>query len=191
MRLVRLASETDFAGWRNAARTLRLQGADPREVSWTVGEGGEAVFYDDRGPARRGPGVAEGAAFTVPTRFVALAEAVFRHRSPERFGLLYRLLWRLAARPGLLEDLDDPDVARARHLARDAASRGNLAAPEGISPDHRAAESNAMAAPVTVSDRARKAAQRASRDAPWEAGAPTTLEELAAAVDACRRCDLW
>jgi DNA polymerase len=36
-----------------------------------------------------------------------------------------------------------------------------------------------------------KAAVRASRDAPYDGQAPTSLEEIAAGVDHCRRCDLW
>jgi uracil-DNA glycosylase len=36
-----------------------------------------------------------------------------------------------------------------------------------------------------------RAAQRASRDAPHDGAAPTSLEEVAAGVDACRRCHLW
>jgi uracil-DNA glycosylase family protein len=36
-----------------------------------------------------------------------------------------------------------------------------------------------------------RAALRHSRDAPFEGGGPTNLEEIAAGVQACRRCDLW
>ncbi|GAG31324.1 unnamed protein product, partial [marine sediment metagenome] len=36
MRVARLASEIDFAGWRSAARSLRAEGVEPRAVVWTV-----------------------------------------------------------------------------------------------------------------------------------------------------------
>ena len=36
MRVVRLASEIDFAGWRTAARALRAEGVEPQAVVWTV-----------------------------------------------------------------------------------------------------------------------------------------------------------
>jgi len=36
MRVVRLASETDFEGWRAAARSLRAADAAPEDVLWTV-----------------------------------------------------------------------------------------------------------------------------------------------------------
>jgi len=39
--------------------------------------------------------------------------------------------------------------------------------------------------------RALRAAQRASRDAPYDGAAPADLGELAAQIQACRRCDLW
>lgn len=46
-------------------------------------------------------------------------------------------------------------------------------------------------APSEPSRRVVKAAVRASRDAPYDGQAPTTLPEVAAGVDHCRRCDLW
>jgi DNA polymerase len=36
-----------------------------------------------------------------------------------------------------------------------------------------------------------RAAHRASRDAPFDGQAPVSLAEVAAGVEACRRCDLW
>ena len=112
MRVVRLASEIDFAGWREAARSLRGQGAAPDTVIWTVD--GEGDLFADPAPlAAPSPG-----AFTVSREFLELAEAVILHRSPERFSLLYRMLWRMAAEPNLLRIATDPDVARANDFAR-------------------------------------------------------------------------
>src|SRR5262245_37021928 len=106
MRLVRLASESDFAGWRAAARSLRLDGVAPADTRWTIANGEPAgVFCDtreavwrqrDEAWARR---EAKGGGFTVSARFLSLAQTVFQHSAPERFALLYRLLWRLAQRP--------------------------------------------------------------------------------------------
>jgi DNA polymerase len=45
--------------------------------------------------------------------------------------------------------------------------------------------------PSEPSRRTARAAQRASRDAPYDGVAPTSLEEVAAGVQVCRRCDLW
>ncbi|MBJ6762320.1 DUF4130 domain-containing protein [Myxococcaceae bacterium JPH2] len=56
---------------------------------------------------------------SVPRDFLALAEAVACHRSPERWGLLYRVLWRLTrGERGLLERSRDEAVARLREMER-------------------------------------------------------------------------
>ena len=55
-------------------------------------------------------------------------------------------------------------------------SRWNRSVPAALS--QPCSEGAAMAAPIPVSDRARKAAQRAARDSPYDAGAPISLEEL-------------
>ncbi len=112
MRVVRLASETDFEGWRAAARALRAEAAAPADVLWTV-DGGQASLFPADAPQAKGAG--EGG-FRVSRAFVDLAERVALHRSPERFDLLYRLLWRLEATPRLLEIASDPDVSRAMDM---------------------------------------------------------------------------
>ncbi|MBS0294804.1 MAG: UdgX family uracil-DNA binding protein [Proteobacteria bacterium] len=112
--LVRLASELDFAGWRTAARALRLNGVAPDQVAWTVGR--EAELYADAEPLPQAP---ETAAFAAPRAFLALAEALSMHRAPERFALAYRLLWRLAGQPNLLSLITDPEVERANRMARE------------------------------------------------------------------------
>jgi DNA polymerase len=43
----------------------------------------------------------------------------------------------------------------------------------------------------SISARAARAAQRASRDGQWNETPPASLEEVAAGVAHCRRCDLW
>lgn len=108
MKVVRLASETDFSGWRAAAREMRARQIPPEVVVWSVG--GE-LFEPEPMP----PGAP---AFNVPRDFFDLAEAVVCHRAPERFALLYRLLWRLRDEPDLLHIATDPDVARARSMRK-------------------------------------------------------------------------
>ncbi|RYG87722.1 MAG: DUF4130 domain-containing protein, partial [Alphaproteobacteria bacterium] len=69
-------------------------------------------------------GVSARAVGTVPPRFIALAEAAICHADPDRFALLYRLLWRLQKDKALLEARSDPDVGklerRASAVRRDA-----------------------------------------------------------------------
>ena len=112
MRVVRLASETDFEGWRAAARSLRAADAAPEDVLWTV-EGRE--LFGGADAAAKPPA---GGGFSVPREFLELAADVVLHRSDERFDLLYRLLRRLAHEPPLLRLASDPEVAKARALAR-------------------------------------------------------------------------
>jgi DNA polymerase len=262
--VVRLAHETDLDGWRAAARSLRARGIAPERVIWTVGGDGPSLA----------PAV-EAAAFTVPKALLQLAAQAIRHRSDERFSRLYRLLWRLQDRPGLLHDTADPDVARVTafardveraahrmkafmrfHEAQDAAGpvyvgwfepaqrvtelaaahfaecypgrRFAILTPDvcahwdgralvftaGIDPADAPGEAGLLdlwrarfarnpaaagtippamvrSVPSEPSRRVVKAAVRASRDAPYDGQAPTSLEEIAAGVDHCRRCDLW
>ncbi|HET9147328.1 MAG TPA: DUF4130 domain-containing protein, partial [Acetobacteraceae bacterium] len=107
----RLESETDFPGWRAAARSALLAGIEPASLVFTVGEGADLLAGGD-------PPRTEGG-FSVPARFMALAEQVILARDGQRFSLLYRLLWRLRhGEPHLLEDAADRDMARALALAR-------------------------------------------------------------------------
>jgi DNA polymerase len=112
MQIARLASETDFDGWRAAARRLRAQGVPPEGVLWTVDGDGRDLFGGEPPPP------ASETAFTVPREFMELAGTVILHRSGERFALLYRLLWRLGGEPNLLHIASDPDMAKARSFAR-------------------------------------------------------------------------
>ncbi|MBN9250171.1 MAG: TIGR03915 family putative DNA repair protein, partial [Mesorhizobium sp.] len=102
---VALASETDFAGWRNAARKLALNDIAPQAVTWVV----DASAAKEEETLPEAP---EKAHLDVPRSFVSRAEAVICHSDPERFALLYRLLWRLRREPKLLEIASDPDVRR-------------------------------------------------------------------------------
>jgi DNA polymerase len=141
MRTVRLQDAIDFEGWRTAARALASEDVPPEDVVWQV-EGGQADLLADQGapiaraearsrvegasaspssPTRYGRGDGAGAAtpaFTVPRAFIDLAQYVICHSDPERFALLYRLLWRLRAEKGLLDVAVDPDVARAEALSK-------------------------------------------------------------------------
>src|SRR5688572_28311761 len=105
MKVATLAHETDFDGWRRAARSFRQAGVAAAEAVFRVGEAGGGLFDDALRPA------GGGAAFAVPKAFVDLAADVILHRSADRFDLMYRLLWRLRDEPDLMKVVTDIDVA--------------------------------------------------------------------------------
>lgn len=110
---VTLASETDFAGWRKAARALALNNVPPAEVTWTV-RGGEAELFanSDDLPAAHKP------TFNVPSRFVELVQSAILHRDPQRFAILYRLLVRIHDHPDLIQVATDRDVGLISDMAK-------------------------------------------------------------------------
>jgi probable DNA metabolism protein len=114
MHVITLDSETDFDGWRKAARSLALNGIAPREVTWTV-RGNEPELFEAE-PER--PLEEAHGSFNVPAKFVELAKIAILHRNPARFALLYRLLWRLRDNHDLLEVATDPDVAEVSAMAK-------------------------------------------------------------------------
>ena len=101
-----LDGQTDFAGWRDAARRLALNDVPPQDIAWQV-----AVSM----PKDYKPGLPEtpvGADLKVPRNFVEAAETAILHSDAERFALLYRLLWRLRSEPHLLNIASDLDIHR-------------------------------------------------------------------------------
>src|SRR5947199_478111 len=120
--LITLNSETDFEGWRKAARALVHYGAKPSEVTWTVrGQATAHVSSDEPTsfePPVDAPLEAPRGTFNVPRKFVELAKSAILHRDGERFALLYRLLWRLRRDHDLLDATTDSDVAQAAAMAK-------------------------------------------------------------------------
>ncbi|MDP9046171.1 MAG: UdgX family uracil-DNA binding protein [Pseudomonadota bacterium] len=115
-RSVRLASQTDAECFRREARRLLVEGVDPAQVTWGVAAAAESDLFDDR-PSPT-PVAADATAIKVPAFFVPLCEEAVLHADPARFGLLYRLLWRLQADPALRGDPLDPDRQQAEQMAR-------------------------------------------------------------------------
>ncbi|WFU19097.1 UdgX family uracil-DNA binding protein [Bradyrhizobium sp. CB3481] len=113
MHHITLDSETDFDGWRKAARALALNDVKPSDVTWRVAGDAPGLFEPTDPPLEPPHGT-----FNVPARFVELAEIAILHRNPERFALLYRLLWRLRSNHDLLEIATDPYVAEIAAMAK-------------------------------------------------------------------------
>jgi DNA polymerase len=111
-RRIVLSAPADLGEWRDHARALVAMAVPPGEIDWGVA--GEAGLFE----TAMGTAPVPGAPLSVPRRFAELAEQAIQHRDPVRFGLLYRLLWRLqAGERRLMEDALDPDVHAAGLLA--------------------------------------------------------------------------
>jgi len=110
-----LDNETDFDGWRKAARKLAQNGIKPADIGWSV-RGNEPGLFEIS--AATAPLEEQSGTFNVPAKFVELAQTVILHRDTERFALLYRLLRRLLDHHDLLDVATDADVARVAAMAK-------------------------------------------------------------------------
>lgn len=142
MQLARLAHETDYEGWRNAARALCMQGVAPENIEWRI-EYSHGLFdaplrvpqaaqrqqiylfssqEDQSGylqsDTRQSQQALTATQPTVPRDFIALSRKAILHKDPTRFALMYRLLWRLQQTPQLLQVSFDPDVARLQAMVK-------------------------------------------------------------------------
>jgi uracil-DNA glycosylase len=116
----RLACETDLAGFREEARVLLAQQVPPEDVHWLAASANDAdPFADPASPADSRPrSVPRAASAIVPASFLRLCEIVVLHHDPERFALLYRLLWRLVHEPGLRNNPIDADMLHAHQMGQ-------------------------------------------------------------------------
>ncbi|MGI4950339.1 MAG: UdgX family uracil-DNA binding protein [Janthinobacterium lividum] len=115
MRSVTLAHEVDWDGWRTAARGLALEGVAPEDVTWSVGQPDD-LFADEAAEAAP---PAPGGSFTLPRALVELAQTAIQNSDPQRFALLYRLIWRAhAGEKHLLDLTTDAEVQRVQRLAQ-------------------------------------------------------------------------
>ncbi len=109
---VRLDGEADFAGFRRHARALLAQGVTPDDVVF-------APAMDGEGPTPPPDAVA---ALASPLRIGAtvlrLLQQAALHHEPQRFTLIYRLLWRIVQCPDLRHDPLDADCMRLLAMAR-------------------------------------------------------------------------
>jgi len=115
MNTIVLKHQTDFDGWRQAARALVLDGITPADVTWNV-EGDEGQLFE--AAATTSQPQTSATTFSVSARFLELARTAILHRDRERFAMLYRLLWRLRDHHDLLEVATDPDVIGVAAMAK-------------------------------------------------------------------------
>jgi uracil-DNA glycosylase len=111
--------EPNFQAWREAARPLLEGGIAPELIDFVDhgSPGSNFLFSAAFAPAQK------RLSPRVPATFLRRADTVSRHRSPTRWNLLYRILWRLQTNRDLLKITVDDDViafVRLEHqVARD------------------------------------------------------------------------
>lgn len=114
-----LEGRGNFSEWRDAARQFLLANVQPRHIDWRLQDERQGLFEQDD---NRKPGETAqqsgAAAINVPPAFLRLAEAVICHSDPSRFGLLYKLLYRLRSERHLLDFKSDADVAVAHRMLK-------------------------------------------------------------------------
>lgn len=88
-----------------------MAGVPPYQVMWSFRDTPD-LFGSDLPPPE-----VEGT-FRVSRRFMDLASEAALHSDPERYALLYRILWRLRSQPALLDLSTDADIARANDMAK-------------------------------------------------------------------------
>ena len=113
---VTLQGPGDLEGFRRAARGLLAQQILPAQVSWHC-TGLPVQDPLDKLPDNHAA-AGDAPAVQVPPEFLALCESAILHADARRFGLLYRLLWRLVHEPGLRHDPLDADLVELQHMAQ-------------------------------------------------------------------------
>jgi DNA polymerase len=111
MHAVQLRSLNDFDEWRGVARGLLRAGSPPEDIVWREPSAGPSLFDGSEALS-----LGERTVGAVPPAFIALAQTAINHADPERFALLYRLLWRLQADRTILDVASDPDVVRLTRM---------------------------------------------------------------------------
>ncbi|MYM24758.1 UdgX family uracil-DNA binding protein [Duganella sp. FT135W] len=113
-----------FAQWRDAARTLLARGVAPESVQWIAAPDGGDLFAGADSVADR---VADSAADAGPTNAVAirlprelveLLECAACCRVPDRWALLYQVVWRWHGGDRAVLSPADRDGARLHAMAK-------------------------------------------------------------------------
>ncbi|MEB3286817.1 MAG: TIGR03915 family putative DNA repair protein [Vampirovibrionales bacterium] len=111
-----------FGQWRAAARRCLQNGLHPDEIQWRTGESAVAPMLDlfsAQAPQEQPENTSVNGSVKVHQKFITLAEVASCHHNPDRFSLLYRLLWR-QQREGshLLARATDDDVLAFQKLVK-------------------------------------------------------------------------
>ena len=112
--VVHLPEPDDFAFWRERARQLIQCDVPPDRVAWVEPGGNGSLF--SHGDKRLPVPEDDKRIIRASKRLLSIARNVAHHSDPERFSLLYAMLWRLQSNPRLMEDKADSQVRRLEDM---------------------------------------------------------------------------
>lgn len=84
---------SDFDEWRERARKFLNSNSHPDQVQWQSGETGNPDLFEGVQPALLPESPKK--LLKVPAEFIPFARHIACHCDPQRWALLYRMLWRL------------------------------------------------------------------------------------------------
>lgn len=108
-----------FSAWQQAARRALAENLPPDEIAWEELDADQPSLgmFDEEDPPAKTTKVRAGQQHRVPKEFMEIARRVACHRDPRRWGLLYRVLWRIThGERKLLEIAVDPDIHELSRL---------------------------------------------------------------------------
>ncbi|KQP76953.1 DNA polymerase [Methylobacterium sp. Leaf111] len=109
---VDLSPGADLEGFRAAARRLAGRGIPPERVLWSIGEASGLFGAPPPAPSEEAP-------LSLPRGVGEMVARVVLHRDPERYALLYDLIWRIQrGERRLLEISSDPLVHRLERMRK-------------------------------------------------------------------------
>ncbi|ASL46005.1 hypothetical protein bAD24_III01315 [Burkholderia sp. AD24] len=126
----RISIEPSFAAWRRAARAVLRQEIEPAQIDWVelegdAAQGGSSSEAGQETTHAATVGAADVAAASansaatapaaIPRELLSRLKAAACYRAPDRWALLYRILWRWTHGERQVIALDDPDGAQLAH----------------------------------------------------------------------------
>jgi uracil-DNA glycosylase len=107
---VAIGASADLPGFRNAARLLIAHNIAPCDVIWNCNQQPSLLGAEISGDAQP---------LMLPRAAAELIDSVICHRDPERYALLYTLIWRLQhGGRALLEIVSDPLLHRLEQMRK-------------------------------------------------------------------------
>ncbi len=111
-----------FEEWRTQARECLYQGVKPNEVVWQCANDENPMgIFSDLAPATESQTsvLPPPSTLMIPREFMTQAKIAACHRAPDRYNLLYQILWRLAfENKRLLHFETDDAILKLTQLAK-------------------------------------------------------------------------